>query len=163
MGADAISRHQTQYDPARLLVQVKGSRFDSVRWWQTLRTASEFPDTEEVTGSNPVRPTIFECMSHRGSQNGSQRGARNIANPAALTAGMFFSEGHDRAFMSAVTHRQLLQGDRPLLMLYGLHILFSQVNRDLRDMFPGPRDMSSALLTGQRFMVAGGVTGRVSN
>jgi hypothetical protein len=28
-------------------------------------------DTEEVTGSNPVRPTIFECMSRRGSQDGS--------------------------------------------------------------------------------------------
>ena len=73
MGANAISCHQTQYDPARLLIYVKGSRSDSVRRWQTLRTASEFPDTEEVTGSKPVRPTpFFEIPSSVESLDGSQ-------------------------------------------------------------------------------------------
>jgi hypothetical protein len=87
-------------------------------------------------------------------------GSQKHREPAALTAGMSFSEGHDRAFMSAVTHRQLPQGDRPLLTLDGLHILFSQVNRDLRNMFPDSRELNPSY--GQRFMVAGGVTGRVS-
>jgi len=33
----------------------------------------EFPDTEEVTGSNPVRPTrLFETLSSAGTPNGSQ-------------------------------------------------------------------------------------------
>jgi hypothetical protein len=74
-------------------------------------------------------------------------GSQKHSEPAALTAGMSFSQGHDRAFMSAVTHRQLLHGDRPLLMLDGLHILFSQVNRDLRDMFPGSRELSPSYRT----------------
>jgi len=30
---------------------------DSARRWQTPGTVLDFPDTEEVTGSNPVRPT----------------------------------------------------------------------------------------------------------
>jgi hypothetical protein len=32
-------------------------------------------------------------------------------------------------------------------MLDGLHILFSQVNRDLRDMFPGSRELSPSYRT----------------
>ncbi len=59
MGANAISRPRTQRDPLRMFMQVKRSPFDSVRRLQTLKTALNFPDTEEVTGSNPVRPTIF--------------------------------------------------------------------------------------------------------
>lgn len=31
MGANVFSRYQTQCDPARLFIQVKASRFDSVR------------------------------------------------------------------------------------------------------------------------------------
>ena len=53
---------------------------------------------------------------------------------------------------SVVRCRQLLQCDDPLLMLDGLRALFSQVNNGLRDMFPARAD--SALLTGQRFMIA---------
>jgi hypothetical protein len=41
-----------------MFTQAKGSPFDSVRLWRTPGTALDFPDTEEVTGSNPVRPTI---------------------------------------------------------------------------------------------------------
>ena len=59
MGANVFSRPQTQRDVLRMFVQVDGSPFDSVRRWQTPETALEFPDTEEVTGSNPVRPTII--------------------------------------------------------------------------------------------------------
>jgi hypothetical protein len=59
MGANVFRRPQTQRDVARFLSQVRGSQFDSVRRWQTPGTALEFPDTEEVTSSNLVRPTIF--------------------------------------------------------------------------------------------------------
>src|ERR1700726_2860182 len=57
MRANAISRPPTEPDPARTSSQVKDSPFDSVRRSQTPQTTMEFPDTEEVTGSNPVRPT----------------------------------------------------------------------------------------------------------
>ena len=57
MGANAISRPQTQPDPSRMFAQVKGSPLDPVRQQQTPKTVLKFPDTEEVTGSNPVRPT----------------------------------------------------------------------------------------------------------
>ena len=40
-------------------VQVMSSPLDSIRRWQTPEMSLKFPDTEEVTGSNPVRPTIF--------------------------------------------------------------------------------------------------------
>ena len=56
MGANVFSRPQTERDVARIFSQVKGSPLDSVRRWQTPRTALDFPDTEEVTSSNPVRP-----------------------------------------------------------------------------------------------------------
>jgi hypothetical protein len=68
MGANAISRSQTQRDPLRMSVQVNCSPFDSVRRWQTPEMGLDFPDTEEVTGSNPVRPTKSEAMTtHRES------------------------------------------------------------------------------------------------
>ncbi len=70
MGAKAISRPQTQRDLPRMSAQVKGSLFDSVRWWRTLEKGLNFPDTEEVTGSNPVRPTIFEHLSRLGEPKG---------------------------------------------------------------------------------------------
>ncbi len=74
MGANAISRPQTQRDQLRMSVQVKGSPFDSVRRWQTPETGLNFPDAEEVTGSNPVRPTpFFENQSSAESPNESQR------------------------------------------------------------------------------------------
>ncbi len=73
MGADAISRPRTQPDPLRMFAQARGSPFDSVRRRQTPRTALDFPDTEEVTGSNPVRPTtFFEIVSSGESRNESQ-------------------------------------------------------------------------------------------
>jgi hypothetical protein len=52
-----FSRPQTQRDSVRMFTQVNGSPFDSVRRRQTPETVLEFPDTEEVTGSNPIRPT----------------------------------------------------------------------------------------------------------
>jgi hypothetical protein len=72
MGANAISRLMTQRDVARMSAQVKGSPFDSVRPWQTPGTALEFPDTEEISGTNPVLPRFFEIMSSGGSLKGSQ-------------------------------------------------------------------------------------------
>jgi hypothetical protein len=72
MGANAFSRPPTWRDPARFLSQVEGSQFDSARQLQTPGTALDFPDTEEVTGSNPVRPTtLFENLSSAGSQKGA--------------------------------------------------------------------------------------------
>jgi len=69
MGANAISRPQTQRDLLRMSVQVKGSPFDSVRRWQTPETGLNFPDAKEVTGSDPVRPTRFSksCLALRAS------------------------------------------------------------------------------------------------
>ncbi len=73
MGANVISRLQTQRDVLRMFVQTKGTPFDSVRPCQTPETGRNFPDTEEVTGSNPVRPTsFFETKFSNGSRNGSQ-------------------------------------------------------------------------------------------
>src|SRR5487761_1772902 len=48
MGANAISRPQTQRDLLRMSVQVKAPPFDSVRRWQTPEMGLNFPDTEEV-------------------------------------------------------------------------------------------------------------------
>jgi hypothetical protein len=79
MGANAISRPRTQPDLLRMSAQVKGSPFDTVRRSQTPGTALGFPDTEEVTSSNLVRPTTsFKILSRDESPNGSQR-------PAALS------------------------------------------------------------------------------
>jgi hypothetical protein len=76
MGANVISRLQTQRDVLRMFVQAKGSPFDSVRRRQTPGTALDFPDTEEVTGSNPVRPTPFFENKYSGeSLDESQRPA----------------------------------------------------------------------------------------
>ena len=73
MGANVFSRLQTQRDVARMFAQFSGSLFDSVRRWQTQGTALEFSDTEEVTGSNPVRPTpSSENLSSFKSRKGSQ-------------------------------------------------------------------------------------------
>ena len=60
IGANASSRPQTQHDSLRTFAQVKDSLFDFVRRLQTLGTVLKFPDTEEVTGSNPVRPTSLK-------------------------------------------------------------------------------------------------------
>ena len=57
MGANVFSRPRTQHDVSRMLAQVKGSPLNSVRRQQTPGAPLEFSDTEEVTGSNPVRPT----------------------------------------------------------------------------------------------------------
>ena len=56
MGANLSSRPQTQRDVARFSSQViRGSQFELS---PTVTGTQEFPDdTEEVTGSNPVRPT----------------------------------------------------------------------------------------------------------
>ena len=61
MGANVFSRLQTQRDVARFFSQVRGSLFELS---PTMTDTLEFPDTEEVTGSNPVRPTpFFEILS----------------------------------------------------------------------------------------------------
>ena len=54
MGANVFSRPQTQRDVARFVSQVRSSRIELS---PTVTDTPEFPDTEEVTGSNPVRPT----------------------------------------------------------------------------------------------------------
>jgi hypothetical protein len=86
MGANVFSRPRTQRDPLRMSAQFKGSPFDSVRRCQTHGAALEFPDTEEVTGSNPVRPTpFFENPSSTESLQGSQ--------PAAVLSYKRWSQG----------------------------------------------------------------------
>jgi len=65
MRANAIRHPQTQRDALRMLSQAKGSPFDSIRRRQTPGTVLDFPDTEEVTGSNPVRPTRSQRYSPR--------------------------------------------------------------------------------------------------
>jgi hypothetical protein len=44
----------------RMLSQAKGSPSDSIRRRQTPGTVLDLPDAEEVTGSDPVRPTHLE-------------------------------------------------------------------------------------------------------
>ena len=56
MGANVFSRPQTERDVARTFLQVKASPLELS---PTVTDTPEFPDTEEVTGSNPVRPTFF--------------------------------------------------------------------------------------------------------
>src|ERR1700734_2106264 len=59
----------------RLAARLRGSALvASRRGTRAVSSAGErFPDTEEVTGSNPVRPTRFsENLSSAGSQKGSQ-------------------------------------------------------------------------------------------
>jgi hypothetical protein len=64
MGANVFSRPQTQHDAIRFFSQLRRLQFDLARRWQTPGTVLEFSDTEEVTGSNPVRPTpFFEILS----------------------------------------------------------------------------------------------------
>jgi hypothetical protein len=88
MGANVFSRPRPQRDLVRMFVQVKCSPFDSVRRQQTPGTALDFPDTEEVTGSNPVRPTrFFEILSSAESQDGSQA-------PAVLPNKRWSRRGH---------------------------------------------------------------------
>ena len=81
MGANAFRRPQAQRDALRMFVQVMGSLFDSVRRCQTLGTTLAFPDTEEVTSSNLVRPTpFFENLSSSESLKGSQPPAVLLLN-----------------------------------------------------------------------------------
>ena len=56
MGANAFSRPQTRPDLVRMFSQVKRFPFDSASG-DRYRNRPGFPGTEEVTGSNPVRPT----------------------------------------------------------------------------------------------------------
>ena len=73
MRANAISRPRTQPDPPRSFSQARAPRSNSVRRWQTPEMGLDFPDTEEVTGSNPVRPTpFFEILRDCESRNESQ-------------------------------------------------------------------------------------------
>jgi hypothetical protein len=60
--------------PQVLQSKTAGQRLSSTG----LEVPERHSDTEEVTGSNPVRPTIFECMSHRESQNESQTGSPGL-------------------------------------------------------------------------------------
>ena len=73
MAANVFSRPQTQRDVARTFSQVKGS---PARLSPTVTDTPEPPDTEEVTDSNPVRPTrFFENLSSGESHNWGQRPA----------------------------------------------------------------------------------------
>jgi hypothetical protein len=69
-------RVQPSSDPARRSQNLLPGEELPARLSPAVTDTPKFPDTEEVTGSNPVRPTIFENLSRRGSQNGSHRGAR---------------------------------------------------------------------------------------
>jgi hypothetical protein len=81
MGANVFSRPQTYHDAVRFFSQVKGFRIDSVRRWQTPGSALEFPDTEEVTSSNLLRPTpFFENPSSAKRARGSQPPAVLLLN-----------------------------------------------------------------------------------
>jgi hypothetical protein len=70
MGANVFRRPQTQGDVGQDLLAGEGL---PVRLSPTVTDTPEFPDTEEVTGSNPVRPTpFFENLSSSESLKGSQ-------------------------------------------------------------------------------------------
>ena len=73
MGTNAFSRPQT---PARRSQNLLAGQGRPARLSPTVTDPLEFPDTEEVTGSNPVRPTPFtEILSSAGSPTGSQAAA----------------------------------------------------------------------------------------
>ena len=84
-------RSQPPPDPARLSQTVHAGQGLPVRPIPTVADTPEFPDTEEVTGSNPVRPTIFENPS----RNGSQKGSQNQIGLASLM--------HERRFARVMT------------------------------------------------------------
>jgi hypothetical protein len=134
-------RVQPSSDPARRSqILLAGQRLP-VRLSPTVTDTMEFPDTEEVTGSNPVRPTIFENLSLRREPKG-EPAAEGRGPPAA---GMSFSKGETAVVTSAVRCRQLFQSDDPLLMPDDLQALFSQVNNGLRDVFPSSHGAQSFL------------------
>jgi hypothetical protein len=85
MGANAISRPQTQRNLLRMSVQAKGSPFDSIRRWQTPEMGLNFPDTEEVTSSNLVRPTTF-------SKHLSSSESCDESQPPAILSLRYWSE-----------------------------------------------------------------------
>ena len=60
MRANAVSRPQTQRDVGRIFSQVRGSLLELS---PTVTDTPKFPDTEEVTDSNPVLPTISETSA----------------------------------------------------------------------------------------------------
>jgi hypothetical protein len=64
MGANAVSRLRTQRDVVRMFA----GHWLVARPRPTVTDTLEFPDTEEVTGSNSVRPTFFENLSRGVSQ-----------------------------------------------------------------------------------------------
>ena len=69
-------RVQPSPDRARRSQNLLAGEGLSTRLSPTVTDTLEFPDTEEVTGSNPVRPTpFFENLSSDGSLDGSQRPA----------------------------------------------------------------------------------------
>jgi hypothetical protein len=74
-----------------------------VRLSPTVADTLEFPDTEEVTGSNPVRPTIFENLS----SSGSQMGARFRANRplSCQTDRVHYAEDRSRRELSRAQMR----------------------------------------------------------
>src|SRR5580693_4977197 len=65
-------RVQTSPDPARRSQNLLAGEGLPVRLSPTVTDTPEFPDTEEVTGSNPVRPTIFRMYVSPGEHKGEQ-------------------------------------------------------------------------------------------
>ena len=63
-------RVQTSPDLARRSQTLLADQRLPVRLCPTVTDTPEFPDTEEVTGSNPVRPTLFESLSPPWEPNG---------------------------------------------------------------------------------------------
>src|SRR5580704_12262288 len=140
-------RVQPSPDPARRSQNLLAGEGLPARLSPTVTDTPEFPATEEVTGSNPVRPTVFENLSLGGSQNGSHRRARSRENwplrsPECPPVRMMIA-----VVTSVVRCRLLLQCDDPLVMCDGLCALFSQVNNGLRGMLPGSRGLSPSCRT----------------
>ena len=67
MRANAISRLRTQPDPPRMFARVRLPARLSPTVTDT-QTVLNFPDPEEVTGSNPVRPTSSQRFSSRNTR-----------------------------------------------------------------------------------------------
>ena len=118
-----------------------------VRLSPTVTDILDFPDTEEVTGSNPVRPTIFEKLSRGGSPKESPTGSQQQRNWRLLPPRWPSARVMTVVATGAVQRRQLLQYDEPLLTFDSLRTLFPQVNMGRHDMSPGSRGLSRCYRT----------------
>jgi hypothetical protein len=83
MGAKVFSHPQTQHDPLRLLAQVRGSR-STQSDGDRHQIGLDFPDPEEVTGSNPVGPQFSNvCLAVRPKNEPNGESAEHQAQRSA--------------------------------------------------------------------------------